>query len=99
MQAGVRPTEVTYVEAHGTGTVAGDAQELAGIEECYAIGGQHSPAKPLLIGSVKSNTGHSEGASGLTGNPQPPDRGGHHIAAVLRCSVAHGRLNSWAHHG
>ena len=71
MRAGVRPAEVTYIEAHGTGTVAGDAQELAGIEECYALGGQHSPVNPLLIGSVKSNSGHSEGASGLAGKTQP----------------------------
>ena len=66
-QAAVHPSEVAYVEAHGTGTVAGDAQELMGIEGFYGLGGKRTPQNPLLIGSVKSNMGHCEGASGLAG--------------------------------
>ena len=68
-QAGVAPSEVAYVEAHGTGTVVGDAQELAALEEFYAVQGRRSPGNPLLIGSVKSNMGHCEGCSGLAGKP------------------------------
>jgi acyl transferase domain-containing protein len=57
--SGVVPEDVTYHEAHGTGTVAGDTEELAALSRVY----KHS----LCIGSVKSNMGHSEGASGLMG--------------------------------
>lgn len=44
---------------------AGDAQELASIEKVF--GGVRHPDNPLLIGSIKSNLGHTEGASGLAG--------------------------------
>lgn len=55
-------TGTDYVECHGTGTPVGDPIEV------NAIGGVFSPREqaPLLIGSVKTNVGHSEGASGLT---------------------------------
>ncbi|XP_037286488.2 fatty acid synthase [Rhipicephalus microplus] len=59
----VDPTKVVYVEAHGTGTKAGGIQELEAISNVIC-----SPRreKPLLIGSVKSNMGHSESASGIS---------------------------------
>ncbi|GAA2637411.1 SDR family NAD(P)-dependent oxidoreductase [Actinomadura fulvescens] len=63
-QAGVTPEEVAYVEAHGTGTQAGDPAE------CRALGqvlGQRRGGRPLPIGSVKSNMGHLESASGVAG--------------------------------
>ena len=64
---GLDPGQVGYVEAHGTGTVVGDGQELGAIDAWYGRGaGRHSQS-PLLIGSVKSNMGHCEGASGLAG--------------------------------
>ena len=62
-QAGVAPQEIVYVEAHGTGTVAGDGQELAAIDGWYGTACGRNPEAPLLIGSVKSNMGHCEGAS------------------------------------
>ncbi|CAL8122739.1 unnamed protein product [Orchesella dallaii] len=62
-EAGVNPAEVSYVEAHGTGTKVGDPQELNSIADVFCKG--RDPQKPLLIGSVKSNMGHSEPASGL----------------------------------
>ncbi|XP_057651186.1 fatty acid synthase-like isoform X1 [Diorhabda carinulata] len=57
----ITPNEISFIEAHGTGTTAGD------IEECLAIKKFLSDQrkKPLLIGSVKSNMGHSEVSSGL----------------------------------
>ena len=61
------PEEISYVEAHGTGTVVGDGQELSAIDGWYGRAAGHSAANPLLIGSVKSNMGHCEGASGLAG--------------------------------
>ncbi len=61
---------VDYIEAHGTGTQAGDATELKALARQYlAAGGEneehHLPEKPILLGSVKSNMGHAEGASGI----------------------------------
>ena len=49
--------------AHGTGTVAGDGQELDAINKWY--GKAPGRTEPVLIGSVKSNMGHCEGASCL----------------------------------
>ncbi len=64
-EARIAPESVQYIEAHGTGTLAGD------MVECEAIGEVFAPsrpmARPLRIGSVKSNIGHLEGASGIAG--------------------------------
>ncbi|XP_052754570.1 fatty acid synthase [Galleria mellonella] len=60
-QAGLRPQDVVYVEAHGTGTKVGDPQEVNAIAELFC----KDRKTPLLLGSVKSNMGHSEPASGL----------------------------------
>lgn len=58
---GLNPSEVTYVEAHGTGTKVGDPQEVNSICDFFC----KDRKSPLLIGSVKSNMGHSEPASGV----------------------------------
>lgn len=63
--AGVAPADVVYVEAHGTGTAAGDPVETAALGA--ALGAGRSAANPLYVGSVKSNVGHLEPASGLAG--------------------------------
>jgi acyl transferase domain-containing protein/NADPH:quinone reductase-like Zn-dependent oxidoreductase/SAM-dependent methyltransferase/acyl carrier protein len=81
---GIAPDDVCYIEAHGTGTPAGDPIE------CDAIGrvlGQSRHAHlPLPIGSVKSNVGHLEPASGLVG--------------VLKCLLAlqHGTIPANRHY-
>ncbi|WP_165845708.1 type I polyketide synthase [Streptacidiphilus pinicola] len=62
--AGVTPAEVDYVEAHGTGTVVGDGVELRALAEAM---GEERPAEPLLVGSVKTNIGHTEAAAGIAG--------------------------------
>ncbi len=62
--AGVDPASVQYVEAHGPGTAVGDPIE------CKALGtiiGQARGEGDCLVGSVKTNVGHLEGASGITG--------------------------------
>ncbi|MFJ2029060.1 SDR family NAD(P)-dependent oxidoreductase [Streptosporangium sp. NPDC087985] len=62
--AGISPDEIVYVEAHGTGTQAGDPAE------CQALGralGSQRTRGVLPIGSVKSNLGHLEPASGMPG--------------------------------
>ncbi|MCH4564689.1 SDR family NAD(P)-dependent oxidoreductase [Halomonas sp. EGI 63088] len=62
-QAGISPDEIDYLEAHGTGTAVGDPIEARAIGEAL---GKHR-ATPLPIGSVKSNVGHLETASGVAG--------------------------------
>ncbi|TVY75806.1 Reducing polyketide synthase DEP5 [Lachnellula suecica] len=60
--AGLDFAGTDYVECHGTGTAIGDPIEVDALASCFA-GRQ---GYPLLIGSVKTNLGHSEAASGLT---------------------------------
>ena len=63
--AGVRPDTITYIEAHGTGTRAGDPVELRAIGNVLAT---NRPAeRPCLVGSHKTNFGHTEGAAGIAG--------------------------------
>jgi len=64
-QAGIRPEQIDYLEAHGTGTAVGDPIETNAIGN--ALGKHRSKDNPLLIGSVKSNMGHLEAASGVAG--------------------------------
>ncbi|KAJ4448696.1 hypothetical protein ANN_00086, partial [Periplaneta americana] len=60
-ECGINPTTVSFMEAHGTATKVGDTEELVTLDEVYCTGRD----KPLLIGSVKSNIGHTEPASGM----------------------------------
>lgn len=63
--AGVNSEEVSYIEAHGTGTSLGDPIEVGALGAVFSPG---RPAdEPLLIGSVKTNLGHSEPAAGIAG--------------------------------
>ena len=52
-----------YFEVHGTGTPVGDPLEVSAVGNVFAHG--RTPEKPLLLGAVKSNLGHSEAASAL----------------------------------
>ncbi|MBM7846590.1 type I polyketide synthase, partial [Herpetosiphon giganteus] len=63
--AALAPEAIQYIEAHGTGTSLGDPIELGAIAAVYA---KHRTADtPLLVGSVKTNIGHLEGAAGISG--------------------------------
>ena len=64
-RSGLKPSDIDYIEAHGTGTVVGDPIETAAIGQVY--GRTRSFETPLLIGSVKTNVGHLEPASGMAG--------------------------------
>ncbi|MFN6465924.1 MAG: beta-ketoacyl synthase N-terminal-like domain-containing protein [Nostoc sp. DedVER02] len=57
--------QVSYIEAHGTGTSLGDPIEVEALGKVFRD--THSPKQPLLIGSVKTNIGHLEGAAGIAG--------------------------------
>ncbi|WP_042375180.1 type I polyketide synthase, partial [Streptacidiphilus neutrinimicus] len=63
--AGVTADEVDAVEAHGTGTSLGDPIEAQALLATY--GREHSADRPLWLGSVKSNLGHTQAASGVAG--------------------------------
>jgi acyl transferase domain-containing protein/NADPH:quinone reductase-like Zn-dependent oxidoreductase/acyl carrier protein/ubiquinone/menaquinone biosynthesis C-methylase UbiE len=64
-RAGIQPREVHFVEAHGTGTPAGDPIELNAIGS--VLGEGREAGAECVIGSIKSNIGHLEAASGIAG--------------------------------
>lgn len=64
LDASVTPGQVSFVETHGTGTPIGDTIEIAAVAKAYhwKYREQH-----LVLGSVKTNIGHTESCSGITG--------------------------------
>lgn len=82
--AGIGPGQVDYVQAHGTGTKAGDRVEAAAL--AAAVGHGRAEHRPLVVGSVKGNVGHTEGAAGLVGA----------ITAAL--AIHHGTVPPTLHH-
>ncbi|MEU4312764.1 SDR family NAD(P)-dependent oxidoreductase [Nocardia sp. NPDC024068] len=61
--AGLQPADVDVVEAHGTGTPLGDPIEARAVLSAYG----RDRSAPLWLGSLKSNIGHSQAASGVGG--------------------------------
>ncbi len=55
--------QIDYVEAHGTGTALGDPIEANALGEVFKS--VKNPSEPLIIGSVKTNIGHTEAAAGI----------------------------------
>ncbi len=64
--ADIDASTVTYVETHGTGTPLGDPIEVDGLRKAFAVS-EIDRSAPCYIGSVKSNIGHLEVASGIAG--------------------------------
>lgn len=62
---GLDTKDTGYVEAHGTGTQAGDKIEIAAIANTFTEGKDRH--EQLVVGSVKTNIGHLESASGIAG--------------------------------
>lgn len=61
--AGLQPGDINYVEAHGTGTKLGDPIEVQALNKAFEYNTGHS----CLLGSVKTNLGHLDTASGIVG--------------------------------
>ncbi|PQJ85134.1 type I polyketide synthase [Aliivibrio sifiae] len=64
-KANITPNEIQYIEAHGTGTPVGDPIEVNALGSIFGI--REENANKCLIGSVKSNIGHTEAAAGVAG--------------------------------
>lgn len=62
-QAHLAASDIDYIETHGTGTVVGDSVEFNAIQHIHQ--GQHDNDKPLIIGALKSNLGHTISSSGI----------------------------------
>ena len=63
--AGVEPETINYIEAHGTGTPLGDPIEITALTQAFRTSTEKKGFCP--IGSVKTNVGHLDTASGVTG--------------------------------
>jgi len=61
-RAKLDPRHIFYIEAHGTGTPIGDPIEANSLGQFF---NRSMLDSPLIIGSVKSNLGHTEGAAGV----------------------------------
>jgi fatty acid synthase, animal type len=61
-ELGLSPHQIGFVEMHATSTVIGDAEEVASVEGAFCKGRK----EPLLVGSVKSNMGHSEATAAMS---------------------------------
>ena len=64
-QAGLTPDQIDYIECHGTGTPLGDPIEVQSIGSVLETNRPEN--RPVILGSVKSNIGHTEGAAGIAG--------------------------------
>ncbi|WP_434976555.1 SDR family NAD(P)-dependent oxidoreductase, partial [Streptomyces puniciscabiei] len=63
--SGLEPADIDYVEAHGTGTTLGDPIEANALAQVF--GDSRPRHRPLHLGSLKSNVGHTQAASGVAG--------------------------------
>ncbi|MCG8669361.1 MAG: amino acid adenylation domain-containing protein [Pseudomonadales bacterium] len=63
--ANINPGKINYIEAHGTGTPIGDPIEIEGLRKAFQK--DDLPSGSCAIGSVKTNIGHLDAASGVAG--------------------------------
>ncbi|WP_086851759.1 type I polyketide synthase [Amycolatopsis kentuckyensis] len=64
LDAGAAPDDVDFLEAHGSGTPLGDEIELGALGDVF---GGRPAERPLTVGAVKTNIGHTHTAAGIAG--------------------------------
>ncbi|RKL41407.1 Compactin diketide synthase mokB [Fusarium proliferatum] len=62
---GLRFSDTSFFECHGTGTQAGDPIEISAVGNVFGPSRSDAPEDRLLVGAVKTNLGHTEGASAI----------------------------------
>ena len=88
--AGIAIDDLAFFEMHGTGTPAGDPVEAGAVGRALGT----SRREPLPIGSVKTNIGHLEPASGMAGLLKAAlalDRGV--VPPTLHCETPNPRID------
>ncbi len=63
----IDPASIDYVECHGTGTSIGDPTETRAIGAVYGKARREKKLGPVIVGSIKTTTGHMEAAAGVAG--------------------------------
>ncbi|KAL7068433.1 putative type I fatty acid synthase [Cryptosporidium serpentis] len=63
-KAKLQPNQIDYIETHGTGTSLGDPIEIGALKNIFGGSNRDSP---LVLGALKTNIGHLEGAAGISG--------------------------------
>lgn len=113
-QAAVRPEQVGVVEMHGTGTQAGDRVEMHAVQSVFAPSNGPTREKPLIVGALKANIGHSEAAAGIISmmkailvlghdkipaQPNQPIKLNPHLAPLVGSQIQLANGQSWKRDG
>ena len=113
-QAAVRPEQVDVVEMHGTGTQAGDRVEMHAVQGVFAPSNGPQREKPLIVGALKANIGHSEAAAGIISmmkailvlqhdkipaQPNQPIKLNPHLAPLIGSQIQLANGQSWTRNG
>jgi len=91
-KAGLGLEDTTYVECHGTGTPVGDLIEVEAVSRVF----NRSSKSPILVGSVKTNLGHSGAASGISSIIKATlALGKSYIPATIGIESINPKINAW----